>query len=220
MTKRECLTILDSLFMKKMIRYYLSPERPNRKKIKKVVEILNNGGIIAFPTDTTYAIGCKFFNHKGVDALNEFKKRRSKNPLTLICKDLKDISRYALVSDFAYKIMRKLVPGRYTFILTAKRLVPRVLRKKRKTVGIRVPDNLICQMLIEELDSPLVSMSAKSPLTKEILELPEEIIAHFSRELDAIIDVGIIVPNLSTVIDLTEDEIKVIREGAGSLEFV
>ena len=139
----------------------INNQNPQMRLIRRAVEILRGGGIVIYPTDTVYGMGCDLFNKKGIERIYEIQRRDRKQPLSFICADLKDISRYARVSDDAYKIMKRLLPGPYTFILEASRAVPKIILPKRLTTGIRVPDNRICQTLIAEMGSPVISTSVK-----------------------------------------------------------
>lgn len=151
----------------------LHHQNPQMRWIKKAVEILRQGGVIIYPTDTVYGLGCDLFNKKGIERIYDIKKRDRKQPLSFICSDLKDISQYAQVSDYAYKVMKRLLPGPYTFILKASRLVPKIIIPKRQTTGIRVPDNPICMALIAELGHPIISTSVKDD-NGEVMTDPEE----------------------------------------------
>jgi tRNA threonylcarbamoyl adenosine modification protein (Sua5/YciO/YrdC/YwlC family) len=192
------------------------PQNPQLRWIKKAAEILQQGGIIIYPTDTVYGLGCDLFNKKGIDRIYEIKKRDRKQPLSFICADLKDISQYAQVSDFSYKVMRKLLPGPYTFILKASRLVPKMIIPKRQTTGIRVPDNHICQALVSELGRPIISTSVKDD-KGEIMTNPEEMEKKFRHAVDIVIDGGISSTMPSTVLNLVDDEVDIIRIGKGDV---
>ena len=193
----------------------VNSENPQKRLIKKAVDILRGGGIIIYPTDTVYGLGCDLFNKKGIEKIYEIKKRDKKQPLSFVCADLKDISRYALVSDYAYKTMRRFLPGPYTFILEASRLVPKIILPKRKTTGIRVPDNRICLALVKELGQPIISTSMKSD--GDILSDPYEIKEKFGHCVDLIIDGGVLAPEQSSVISLVDDRIEIIRIGKGDV---
>ena len=192
------------------------PQNPQMRWIKKAAEILQQGGIIIYPTDTVYGLGCDLFNKKGIDRIYEIKKRDRKQPLSFICADLKDISQYAQVSDFSYKVMKKLLPGPYTFILKASRLVPKMIIPKRQTTGIRVPDNPICQALVSELGRPIISTSLKDD-RGEIMTHPEEIEKKFRHAVDIVLDGGISSTTPSTVLNLVDDEVEIIRIGKGDV---
>jgi len=184
--------------------------------IKKAAEILQQGGIIIYPTDTVYGLGCDLFNKKGIDRIYEIKKRDRKQPLSFICADLKDISQYAQVSDFSYKVMKKLLPGPYTFILKASRLVPKMIIPKRQTTGIRVPDNPICQALVSELGRPIISTSVKDD-KGEIMTHPEDMEKKFRHAVDIVLDGGISPATPSTVLNLVDDVVEIIRIGKGDV---
>jgi len=184
--------------------------------IRKAVDILRQGGIIVYPTDTFYGLGCDLFNKRGIERIYDIKRRSRKQPFSFICADLKEISRYARVSDYAYKTMRRLLPGPYTFILEASRLVPKIILPKRLTTGIRVPDDAICLALVRELGQPIISTSV-SDERGEILNSPQEIDKKFRHCVDLVIDGGMLVSEPSSVISLVDDRVEVIRTGKGDV---
>ena len=189
---------------------------PHERTVKQVVECLKDGGVIAYPTDTYYGIGCDIMNKKAIEKVYQLKQRDKKKPFSFICSDLKDISKYAKVSNYAYRTMKRLLPGQYTFILEGTKLVPKIMLTKRKTAGIRVPDHPICTALIQELGNPVISTSATSA-EGDILTEAWMIEDEFSHLIDIVIDGGD-VPNLpSSVISLFDDEPEVIREGSGDV---
>lgn len=194
----------------------INNQNPQLRLIRKAVEVLKSGGLVIYPTDTVYGLGCDLFNKKGIERIYEIQNRDRKQPLSFICADLKDISRYARVSDDAYKIMRRLLPGPYTFILEASRLVPKIILPKRQTTGIRVPDNRICQALVAEMGSPVISTSVKDK-AGELLSDPRIIEEHFGKRVDMIIDGGIIAAEPSSVVSLFDGEVEVIRAGKGDV---
>jgi tRNA threonylcarbamoyl adenosine modification protein (Sua5/YciO/YrdC/YwlC family) len=194
----------------------INNQNPQMRLIKKAVDILRDGGIIIYPTDTVYGLGCDLSNKKGIEKIYEIKKRNKKEPLSFVCSDLKHISQYAIVTDYAYKTMRRLLPGPYTFILEASRLVPKMILPKRQTTGIRVPDNNICLALVRELEQPIISTSVKTP-DGEHLGNPYLIEECFGKIVDIIIDGGIINPEPSSVISLVDDDIEVLRIGKGDV---
>jgi len=192
---------------------------PIFRVVRKLAFALREGGIIAYPTDTVYGIGCDLYNRKALERLYQAKQLRLHKPLSFICADLKEISQYAHVSNMAYKVMRRLLPGPYTCVLPASREVPRMVVPKQKTVGIRIPDNDICIGLVRELGNPIVSTSA-SMADEEPMSEPGAIADRFGQYLDLILDVGPL-PNIpSTVIDLTGAEPLVIREGKGDTSWL
>jgi tRNA threonylcarbamoyl adenosine modification protein (Sua5/YciO/YrdC/YwlC family) len=194
----------------------INSQNPQMRLIRKAVDVLRQGGIIIYPTDTVYGLGCDLSNKKGIERIYELKRRNRKQPLSFICSDLKHISQYAKVTDYAYKTMKRLLPGPYTFILEASRLVPKIILPKRSTTGIRVPDNQICLDLIKELGQPIISTSVKAA-DGEDLGAPYEIEERFGRIVDLIIDGGIIIPEPSSVISLVDDNIEIIRNGKGDV---
>jgi len=194
----------------------INNENPQMRLIRRAVEILRGGGILIYPTDTVYGMGCDLFNKKGVERIYEIQRRDRKQPLSFLCADLKDISRYARVSDDAYKIMKRLLPGPYTFVLEASRLVPKIILPKRQTTGIRVPDNRICQALVAEMGSPVISTSVKDG-GGELLSDPRMIEELFGKRVDMIIDGGIIAAAPSSVVSLLAEGIEVIRAGKGDV---
>ena len=141
----------------------INQKHPEPRKIRQVVEVLANGGIIAYPTDTFYGIGCDLLNKASIEKIYLLKRRPKHQPFSFICSDLKNISEYAQVTNYAYKTMRRLLPGPYTFVLEGSRMVPRIMLTKRQTVGIRVPDHPICLAIVEALGHPIISTSATAP---------------------------------------------------------
>ncbi len=194
----------------------INSQNPQMRLIRKAVEVLKDGGVIIYPTDTVYGLGCDLSNKRGIERIYEIKKRNKKQPLSFVCSDLKHISQYARVTDYAYKTMKRLLPGPYTFILEASRLVPKIIMPKRPTSGIRVPDNEICLALIRELGQPIISTSVKTQ-TGEDLGNPAIIDEHFGRIVDLIIDGGVIDPQPSSVISLVDDTVEVLRVGKGDV---
>ena len=193
--------------------FSINKDNPQLRLIKKAADLLREGSIIVYPTDTVYGLGCDLFNKRGIEKIYDIKKRSRKKPLSFICADLKDISRYAMVSNYAYKTMRRLLPGPYTFVLEATRLVPKILLQKRNAVGIRVPDNEICLALVRELGNPIINTSAKIE-ENEIISDPTEIEKRM-RQVDLVIDSGILASEQSSVVSLIDDIPQILREGRG-----
>jgi tRNA threonylcarbamoyl adenosine modification protein (Sua5/YciO/YrdC/YwlC family) len=194
----------------------INTKNPQKRLTRQVVDVLEQGGVIVYPTDTVYGVGCDLFNPEAIQKIHRLKKMDGKKPLSFICSDLKDISRYAFVSNYAYKIMKRLLPGGYTFILKATKLVPKIAQTKQKTVGIRIPDNKICLALVKELGHPIISTSVSKP-NEGLYNDPAEIEERFGKRLDLVIDGGVIVAEHSSIIDLTDDFPKVIRVGKGDV---
>jgi tRNA threonylcarbamoyl adenosine modification protein (Sua5/YciO/YrdC/YwlC family) len=199
-----------------MKRISIHPDNPQGRYLKAAADVLRDGGLIVYPTDSIYGLGCDLFNKRGIEKIYQIKGNDKRKYLSFICPDLKGISEYAYVSNAAYKIMRHLLPGPYTFILNATRLVPKVLLEKRKTVGIRVPDNKVCQALLAEFGSPVISTSA-SLSERDYIGDPNAIESVFANRADLFLDAGPGGLEPSTVIDLTEDEPVLIRQGKGKV---
>lgn len=190
-------------------------QHPEPRKIQRAVEMLKDDGVIAYPTDTVYGLGCDITSKKAIERVYQMKRMKADQPLAFICPDLGEIAKYALVSDRAYRLMRRLTPGPYCFILEATREVPRILQMKRKTVGIRVPHDEVALALVRALGNPIVSTTAAKD--GEPFADPAEIAEAF-RGLDLVLDGGAggLVP--TTVLDLTSGEVVVVREGAGPID--
>lgn len=196
--------------------YELHPDNPQQRYINKAVEVLRNGGIIIYPTDTVYGLGCDIFNKDAVEQIYMIKNETDTKLFSFLCSDLKDISKYAKVSNFAYKSMKKLIPGPYTFVLPAAKDVPKKLWTKRKTVGIRVPDNEIARILVNELGNPIISTSATTRKGELIFD-PLELKTVFNTSVDLMLSMGALNGVPSSIIDLSGEEAEIIREGSGDL---
>ncbi len=190
--------------------FTINPENPQQRLINRISGILDVGGIIAYPTDTFYGIGCDLYNKRSIQTIYRIKNRPLKKPFSFVCDSLKEISRYAVVSNYAYKTMKRLLPGPYTFVLEGTRLVPKIMLTARKTVGIRVPDNDICLALVAALGRPIISTSAGC-------DDPLEIQETYGPFLDAVIDGGVLYQSPSSVISLIDDEPVILREGKGDV---
>ena len=194
--------------------FRINPSNPQKRLIDKAVEILKDGGIIAYPTDTIYGFGCDMYNKKAIQRIYQIKKRDPQKPFSFICSDLKNISLYAQVTNQAYKIMKRCLPGPYTFILLGTKLVPKIMVTKRKTVGIRVPNNNICLALVKTLGHPIISTSVGLS-GGEVFSDPSLIEETFGSQIDVAIDGGHLANQPSTIISLIDDDVEVIREGLG-----
>jgi tRNA threonylcarbamoyl adenosine modification protein (Sua5/YciO/YrdC/YwlC family) len=194
----------------------INPKNPQLRLVRKVVEVLKDGGLIGYPTDTIYGVGCDLFNQEAIRKVHRLKGINEKKPLSFICSDLKDIRRYAYVSNYAYKMMKRLLPGPYTFILEATKLVPKIAMTKQKTVGIRIPDNKICLALVKELGNPIISTSVYKP-DEGLYNDPAEIEERFGKQLNLVIDGGVIMAEHSSIIDLSGETPEVIRKGKGDV---
>jgi tRNA threonylcarbamoyl adenosine modification protein (Sua5/YciO/YrdC/YwlC family) len=223
--------------------YKLHPETPQARSIEQIVLALQGGAVMLYPTDTVYAIGCDLNSKSAVQRVRQIKQLSNNKPLTFLCSSLSNIAHYAQVSDSNYRMMKSMVPGPYTFILPTTKLVPRlVMDPKRKTTGIRVPDHVVCQALIQALGNPIISTSAnlgdrindddldlefsgvvnKRLKSAQACDLPQaELFDRFDKLVDITIDDGSEPQyEVSTILDLTGDRPEVIRQGLGSLEFM
>ena len=200
-------------------RVKIHPENPQMSKIRHVVETLRNGGIIIYPTDTIYGIGCDIFNAKAVERVSRLKNVKP-DQLSFICYDLSHISEFVRQLETPlFKIMKKALPGPFTFILPSSSNVPKILNTKKKTVGIRIPDHNIPRLIVKELGNPIVTTSLHED--DSILEYatdPEWIYEKFGNQVDIIVDGGYGNNVASTILDCTGDEIVVVRQGLGEIE--
>ncbi|RLB80040.1 MAG: threonylcarbamoyl-AMP synthase [Deltaproteobacteria bacterium] len=196
--------------------FKINPKNPQERLITQVVEILKRGGIIAYPTDTHYGIGCDIMNKKAIEKIYQLKQRNRIKPFSFICSGLKNISHYAKVSNYAYKTMKRLLPGPYTFVLEGSKLVPKIMLTKRKTAGIRVPDHPICLELVEMLGNPIISTSATMPNGTNFFD-PSLIHDFYHPRINVVIDGGSVPGHPSSVISLINDMPEVIRKGRGDI---
>jgi tRNA threonylcarbamoyl adenosine modification protein (Sua5/YciO/YrdC/YwlC family) len=196
--------------------YELHPENPQLRFINKAVSVLRGGGVIIYPTDTVYGIGCDILNKPALERIFNIKNDSGTKLFSFICSDLKDIAKYAKVSDYAYRTMKHLLPGPYTFILPAAKEVPKKLWSNRKTVGIRVPDHPICLNIVRELGHPIISTSTTNRKGEVIFD-PLEIRTIFNTQVDLMLASGNLNNDQSSVVDLSTEEPEVIREGAGDV---
>ncbi|MBC8441538.1 MAG: threonylcarbamoyl-AMP synthase [Deltaproteobacteria bacterium] len=195
----------------------INPHNPQERQIDRVVDIIRKGGIVAYPTDTFYGIGCDIMNKKAIEKIYTIKQRDKNKPFSFICSDLKNISQYAKVSNFAYRNMKRLLPGPYTFVLSGSKLVPKIMLTKRRTAGIRVPDNKIALALASALGYPIISTSATRP-DGRVFDDPSLIHDHFVNTIDVVIDGGPVPGSPSSVISLIDDIPEIIRYGAGDID--
>ncbi|AEI67370.1 L-threonylcarbamoyladenylate synthase [Corallococcus macrosporus] len=192
-------------------------EHPSPRHIQRAVEVLERGGLLAYPTDTYFGLGCDLSSKKGIERLYQLKGRDKKKPLSFLCPDLSDVARYAHVSNFAYRTMKSLTPGAFTFILEATRLVPDLMMSKQKQVGIRVPDSALVRELARALGRPLVTTSATNTEGEPLTDA-KDIKAELGHGLDLILDGGVTLNEPSTVISLIGDSLEILRQGKGRLE--
>lgn len=195
----------------------INPDNPQPRYIGRVAEQIRHGAVICYPTDTGYGIGCDIFNPKAIKRIVRLKKRPTDKPFTFMCSDLKNISEYAHVSNTAYRLLRKNLPGPYTFVLPGTKLVPKVMTTRQKTVGIRVPENNICRSLLAELGSPIINTSIPADDDDPSPAEPFQIELLLGNRVDLIIDGGPVYPDPSSVIDLTGDRPEILRTGKGDV---
>ncbi len=198
----------------------INPNNPQDKKIDEVVRILAKGGVIIYPTDTVYALGCDIHNQKAIEKLCQIKGVKvDKTNLSFICNDLSHISEYSKqIDSHIFKTMKKALPGPFTFILKASSKVPKILQAKKKTVGIRVPDNNIARQIVERLGNPIITTSLKDD--DDVIEYttdPELIFEKYQKRVDLVVDGGYGNNVPSTIVDCTDNEIAIIREGLGDI---
>jgi tRNA threonylcarbamoyl adenosine modification protein (Sua5/YciO/YrdC/YwlC family) len=196
----------------------INPDNPQPRLVTRVAETLAQGGIIAYPTDTTYGIGCSIFNKRGIERIYLLKQRERKKPFSFICADLSEIARYAKVSNYAYKVMKRYLPGPYTFVLDATSLVPDLLLTRQKTVGIRIPANKICLAIVSELGHPIITTSANRSGEEPIGD-PSLVDDELGGQLDLVVDGGILSADVSSVVSLIGDEPTVLRAGIGDVSW-
>lgn len=199
--------------------FVINEQNPQKRLIEKAVEVLKEGGVIIFPTDTVYAYGCDITNKHAIEKIYWIKRIGRNKPLSFMFSDISGISEYARnISDRAFKIMKKAFPGPYTLVFKATRLVPRIAITNQKTIGVRIPDNNIALELVRALGRPIMSASVNSVSGEYIVE-PKDLEKIYRNEVDLVIDAGPKVSRPSTVVDLTEGEPVVIREGKGEIFF-
>ncbi len=199
----------------------LYPDNPNHKEFRKIAEILRNGGVIIYPTDTVYAIGCDINNNKAIQKIAKLKGvAADKANFSIICNNLSNLAEYAKVDNSIFKLMKKNLPGAFTFILQASNNLPKLFKSKKKTVGIRIPDHFIPLGIVEELGNPIMTTSIHDP--DEVIEYttdPELIHEKYNKDVDLVIDGNFGRNVASTIVDCTSGEIEIIREGIGELIF-
>ncbi|PQV61100.1 translation factor SUA5 [Hydrobacter penzbergensis] len=209
---------MNALFLGMLL--HIHPDNPQTRHLKTVAECLLSGGIVIYPTDTIYGLGCDIFQHKSVERIARIKQIEThKAQLSFVCYDLSDLSQYTKsTSTPLYRLLKSHLPGPYTFILPASKEVPKILQSKKSTIGLRVPNNRIARGIVQELRHPILSASLPGEMVEEYTD-PELIYEKFGSQVDIVINGGIggMIP--STVIDCTHDAYEVIREGAGVVDF-
>lgn len=198
---------------------HVHPENPQPRQIKTIIDCLQSGGVIIYPTDTIYGLGCDIFQHKAIERICRIKNvDPQKAQLSFICHDLSDLSTYTKsISTPLYRLLKQHLPGPYTFILPASKEVPKILKSKKDTIGLRVPDNIIARTIIQELGHPILSASLPGEMVEEYTD-PELMHDNFKKLVDLVVDGGIggMIP--STIVDCTDEEPVIVREGLGKWE--
>jgi tRNA threonylcarbamoyl adenosine modification protein (Sua5/YciO/YrdC/YwlC family) len=192
----------------------VDPHHPQPRLVERAARVLEDGGLIAYPTDTYYGLGCDLLSKKAIDRLYQVKGRDRRKPLAFLCPDLSDVSRYAMVSNFAYRTMRQMTPGPFTFVLEATKLVPDMMQSKQRQVGIRVPQAPLMLAIAAKLGRPIVTTSATT-LEGEVLIDAKSIKESLGNRLDLILDGGVQANEPSTIVSLIGDQIEVLRQGKG-----
>lgn len=196
--------------------FQIHPENPQQRLINRAVEILQHGGVIAYPNDSSYAIACQMDDKQALDKIRRIRQLDDKHNFTLICQDLTQVSNFAKIDNDAYRLIKALTPGPFTFILNATREVPRRLQHpKKKTIGIRVPDHAIASLLVETIGVPLFSSTLVLPGESSALTDPYEIRDRLEHELDLVIDAGIVPDEPTTIIECSGKNLEIIRQGKG-----
>lgn len=198
--------------------FVIHPDNPQSRLIKQAVKIIEDGGVIVFPTDSAYAIGCQLENKNALERIRELRHLDEKHHFTLICRDLSEIATYAMVNNIAFRLLKAHTPGPYTFILKASKEVPkRLLHPKRKTIGIRIPDNQIVKALLSELNQPLMSISLVLPEEEYPLQDAHLIYERLGNKVNLVIDGGSCGLQPTTIVDLVDDQPVILRAGKGDI---
>ena len=196
----------------------IDPHHLKGRHVDRAVEVLRRDGVIVYPTDTIYGLGCDVTSKAAVERIRRIKGRDANKPMSFVCSDLVQVSRYGHVSNFAHRILKRFLPGPYTFVLTATKETPRVFQSKQKTVGIRIPDHPVPLVLVEQLGSPVVSTSANES-DEEVVTNPADLERIFGHRVDLIMECGTLPVLASSVISLVDDTIQILREGQGDLSY-
>jgi tRNA threonylcarbamoyl adenosine modification protein (Sua5/YciO/YrdC/YwlC family) len=198
--------------------FQIHPDNPQVRLVKQAVDIIRSGGVVVYPTDSAYALGCHIGDKRAVDRIRRIRQLDDKHNFTLVCRDLSEIATFAKVDNVNYRLLKAATPGPYTFILQATTEVPRrLLQQKRKTIGLRVPENAIARALLDELNEPLMSVTLIMPNDSDPLIDPYEIRALLEHEVDLIIDGGFCGLEMTTVIDLADETPSLVRQGKGDI---
>lgn len=204
------------------MRLHVENEHPQPRHIKRAEAILRSGGLVVFPTDTTYGLGCDIFSKRSIDRIYLLKGLDKKHRLSFLCSELSEVSRYAVIEDRNYRILRHHMPGPYTFVLPATPEVPRIVQSNRRTVGIRIPENRVCIALVEALGHPIISTTVGRARDNGMTYTnnPDDVVRMFGKSIDLFLDGGALYGEPSSVIDLTQDEPVILRKGEGDLSWL
>jgi tRNA threonylcarbamoyl adenosine modification protein (Sua5/YciO/YrdC/YwlC family) len=198
--------------------FQIHPDNPQARLIRQAVDIIRQGGVIIYPTDSAYALGCHIGDKQALQRIRQIRRLDDDHNFSLVCRDLSDLGIYAKVSNSAYRLLRAATPGPYTFVLQATKEVPRrLVDPKRKTIGLRVPNNAICSALLNELGEPIMSSSLILPGQEDPLTDPLEMRDLLEKQVDLIIDGGFCGLQSTSVINLEDDQVEILREGCGDL---
>ena len=195
------------------------PDSPHMRVVNQALKVLRDGGIISYPTDTIYGLGASITVNSAIERIYHIKKISNNKLLSFICKDIQEVSQYALISNQSYKILKRCLPGPFTFVLPASSKAPKKLFQKRRTVGVRIPKSQLCHILVEQLASPIISTSVPAG-PDEVLNDPEEINRRLGDQIDLILDGGILISEPSTIVDLTGAEPVIVRSGRGDTSLI
>ena len=214
----KCIAVDLRLYLAAMAQIlHIDPEHIKGRHLVRSAQALREGGVIVYPTDTIYGLGCDITVKAGLERIRRVKGTNAKKPMSFVCSDLNDISRYARVSNFAYRILKRCLPGAYTFVLPATKETPRMAQSRQKTVGIRIPDHPVPLALVKELGNPIISTSANRT-AQEVLTDPVDLEEEFGPTVDIILECGQLPVQPSTVVSLVGDRVEVLRQGLGDVD--
>jgi len=197
---------------------HIHPVNPQQRLVERAAQTIREGGVIVYPTDSSYALGCRLGNKAGLERIRRIRRKERDHDFTLICQDLSEIATYARIDNWVYRLLRSLTPGPYTFVLKATGEVPKRLRDpKRRSIGIRVPEHTIAQALLESLGEPIMSSTLLLPDDEVPLSDPEDIYQRLASQVDVVIDGGICGVEATTVVDLSDGDLTVLRQGKGEI---
>ena len=205
-----------------MLRLHVHPQNPQARHLDRAAALMQDGGLAIYPTDTTYGLGCDIFAKRSIERLYQLKGISPKQPLSFLCSDLAEVAHYAVIHNAAYRILRRLTPGKYTFVLPATRAAPRLLQSNAHCVGVRIADDPVCLALTQRLGKPIISTTVtqggqdQQPAPTPINE-PDDMAAHFAHSVAVLLDVGTLLGTPSSVIDLTQKSPRILREGSGDV---